>query len=259
MTVPARLHFVLHVTRALTVRSPPSGLGLDAETARNPETRSVYIPSSTLRGVWRTASCYAAHEMGLTCCSSKHPDRVKEAHNALARAGAVLVEVDGDKLCHVCSVFGTANIEGVLFFTDAEPLGDIVSTGIRPGIEIDDYTGRVSRGKLYFMETVEPGSLFRFHIDVVAEPPGLSLCQTLELLAQAALYVEAVGVGSGAARPYLWRVEHVREHGKVAWRADTPAEAARQLGCSGLGQVFSRIWLPAELTIPLSLEEGEAL
>ncbi|HID40690.1 MAG TPA: hypothetical protein EYP33_00850, partial [Pyrodictium sp.] len=170
MAMLTRLHFVLQVTRALTVRSPPSGLGLDAGTARSPETGSVYIPSSTLRGVWRTASCYAAHEMGLTCCGSKHPDRVKKAHSVLAEAGAILVEVSNEKLCHVCSVFGTANIEGVVFFTDAEPLGSIVSTGVRPGIEIDDYTGTVSRGKFYLVEAVEPGSLFRFHIDVAVEP-----------------------------------------------------------------------------------------
>ena len=254
MVVLARLYFVLQVTRALTVRSPPSGLGLDAETARNPETGSAYIPSSTLRGVWRTASCYAAHEMGLTCCSSKHPDQVKKAHSALAEAGAVLVEVGREKLCHVCSVFGTANIEGVVSFTDAEPLGNTVSTGIRPGIEIDDYTGRVSRGKLYFVETVEPGSLFRFRIEVAAEPPRLPLCRTVELLARAALYVEAVGVGSGAARPYLWRVERPGDPG---WKADKPAEAAKQLGCTGLEQLFSRIWLPAKLTIPPRPDEGE--
>ena len=250
------LRFVLQVTKALTVSVPPARLGIDAETVKDRLARggrgrasptTPVIPASTLKGVWRTSACYAANEMGLACCGTKNPDLMNEIHLVFERGGVRLVTVEGRRVCHVCALFGLSGVSSAVYFEDAYPLGYLVAVGIRPGIEVDDYSSTVRRGKLYFVEVVEPGSLFTVDVGLTLDGrfgDSFGLCQAVELLVRASEYVEAVGVGRGAARPYLYSVGF---GGSVTRE---PSEAARLLNCPGLEPVFRRVWLPEKLVLP---------
>ncbi len=262
------LDFVLQVTRALTIGSAPAAIGVDAETVKKPDGTPL-IPSSALRGAWRMAACFAADELGMTCCREKHPDRINAAHNVMQRKGARLLEVDvglggshvAEKVCHVCAVFGKPRLQGIVYFTDAEPVEGLAPLlSVRPGVEIDDYTGRVAEGKLYFMEAVEVGSLFAHSIELdvlEARRRGLGAGKAVLLLVEAARYVEPLGLGRGAVRPYLWRVYVEGPGGSQAFNEPGgAAEAVARLdGISGgrlgkLVEAFSAIWLPRVLVLP---------
>lgn len=247
--------FVLQVTRALTVSVPPTRLGIDAETikdrlaggGRQASSMTPIIPASTLKGVWRTSACYAANEMGLVCCGTKSPDLMGKMHLVFEDGGARLVTVHGRRVCHVCALFGLSDVPSAVYFEDARPLDYLVAVGVRPGIEIDDYSGTARRGRLYFVEVIEPGSLFTVDVGLVLDGrfgESFGLCQAVELLIRASEYVEAVGVGRGAAKPYLYSVVF---GGSVARE---PSEAAKLLNCLDLEPVFQRVWLPEKLVLP---------
>jgi len=248
-TAPIRLGLLLQVTRALAIRSPPLTSGVDHETFK--DKRGIVLPASSIKGVFRTAACYAASELGLSCCSTKNPEAIDKMHNLLAKRGTSLVEVKGKKVCHVCALFGFPGYRGALVFEDAEPVPGTVTIDIYPGIEIDDYTGTVSTGKLYFIEAVNPGSLF--YTSVTVTELGRELagepCWPFKLLLRGLDYVEAVGLGSGAARPYIYKVAAGSKE------ALSPREAAELSGCPDLESLFSRYWLREELKLE-SLEEA---
>jgi CRISPR/Cas system CSM-associated protein Csm3 (group 7 of RAMP superfamily) len=240
------IHLLLKVTSALTVGSPPQVFSVDAATARDEEGR-IYIPSSSIRGSWRTAACYAAYSAGLTCCGTKDPDEISKRHSSLKDDEAVVW--NGNKLCHVCAVFGSPGYQGIIVFDDAYPVDEAYTLGIRPGIEIDDYTGTTVRGKLFHTEVIEPGSLFRTAITILDNPqsPGSQLppCTILRLIIGAADFFEAVGLGKGSARPFIERVE--APDGRTA---ETPEQAVELTGCSELVSLFRRHWAPPVLETP---------
>ena len=243
LKAPIRLDLLLQVTRALAIRSPPLTSGVDHETFK--DERGIVLPASSIKGVFRTAACYAALELGLSCCSTKNPEAINKVHDLLARRGVSLVEVKGRKLCHVCALFGAPGYRGVLVFEDGELVPGSVTISIYPGIEIDDYTGTVSRGKLYFVEAVNPGSLFYTSITLAEASRELAgeSCWPLELVLGSLGYVEAVGLGSGAARPYIYKV--IVEDDEAL----TPRNAAELSGCPNLEPLFSRHWLREELNL----------
>ena len=250
LPTPIKIRLILQVTRALSVRTPPTLLGLDRETFR--DHGRVKIPASSLRGVFRTASCYAAISLGLTCCATRNPELMDMVHRRLEEEGRPLVEVGGRRVCHVCSLYGFPGHRGILVFEDAEPLPGAVTTSIYPGIEIDDYTGTVARGKLYFIEAVNPGSLFHTTITLEGQPPTMGegeegRCWPLKLLLTALNYVEAVGLGNGAARPYIHSLTTSRGTAEVT--AYTAEEAATLTGCPSLKPLFSRHWITGRLTL----------
>ena len=252
----ASIGLLLQVTAGLTIRSAPVRTILDMETYRASDGR-VIIPSSSIKGALRHAACHAAQRLGLTCCGAKAPDIMIQRHSLLASRQLGLC-YRGDEgtaipLCHVCALFGSTQYMSPLTLEDAEPV-DIVNTVQLPGIEIDDYTGTVASGKLYFREAVVPGTLFtaRIHVDLdrldalyrpgpkgcnggEAIAPG-EKCWWLELLAEALRLLEAIGIGAGSARAWIISVE-VNER-----RATEPHEAARLLGCSGK-EMLQRVWL----------------
>jgi len=246
----AELGVVLQVTRALTVGTAPRNAWVDAETAKDPVTGTPYIPASTLRGAWRMAACYAAPSLGMTCCGEKRPERIEQAHRLLAQSGASLPRVEGKPVCHVCALFGKPGLEGAVYFGDARPLNGLALLSIRPGVEIDDYTGTVSRNKLYHVETVELGSIFTFTIELDEErleAHSMSLPDALLLLAAATELVEAIGVARGSARAHIWMIRH----GDATYTS--PENAAAALGGnrrSQLVRLLRRTWLPARLTVP---------
>ena len=241
LRAPIRLDLLLQVTRALAIRSPPLTSGVDHETFK--DERGIVLPAPSIKGVFRTAACYAALELGLSCCSTKNPKSIDEIHRSLAERGVSLVDVNGERVCHVCALFGFPGRRGVLVFEDAELVPGAVTISIYPGIEIDDYTGTVSTGKLYFIEAVNPGSLFYTSVTMTATSQELARgsCWPLELVLRSLDYVEAVGLGSGAARPYIYRV---LVEGNEAL---SPRDAAELSGCPGLESLFSKHWLREEL------------
>ena len=241
-----RVGLLLQVTASLTIRAAPLDMVVDAATYRRHRggEEKVVIPSTSIKGALRQAACIAAPSIGLTCCGEKNPEKLQEAHQGLGDKGLL---IDGKRLCHVCGLFGATGHRGYLATSDAEPVEPLV-TAILPGIEIDDYTGTVSRGKLFFREAVPPGYLFTTWLEVDSDVSKLGDgCWWIRLLAAAVPLLEAVGIGSGAARAWITVIEAAQE-------AATEAEsAARLLGCSdeSTQELLRKAWL-IEKTITLT-------
>ncbi len=252
----ASIRVLLQVTAGLTIRSAPTRTILDVETYRASDGR-VIIPSSSIKGALRHAACYAAPQLGLTCCGRRSPEGMVQRHALLASKGLGLCYRDEDDavipLCHVCGLFGSVRYMSPLFIEDAEPV-DMVNTVQLPGIEVDDYTGTVASGKLYFREAIVPGTLFeaKIHVDLgrvgALYSPGprgcgggeaaapRDRCWWLKLLSGALRLLEAVGIGAGAVRAWITGVE---VDGRAAVE---PREAAGLLGC-GDSEALRVVWL----------------
>jgi len=221
-------HWMLEVTSGVTVGAPPLGSNTDTATFRfiEEDSRSSepIIPSSSIRGVWRSATCYASTARGGSCCGTKNPEEAMKIHKLLEERNQVVYRIGNMKLCTVCAIFGLPHVDSIVEFSHAEPikinnllLNSTVSVSMRPGIALDDYSGRVQEGKLYYREVLDPGSLLYFKM-VVSKPVGNEederierWCELLCTLVSAAKYVEAIGVGRGMAAPRLLAIEEVEE------------------------------------------------
>jgi len=235
------LGMIYVVTGATVIGSAPMRLGVDKETYKDSSGEPL-IPGPTIKGVLRTAACYAARSLGLSCCGAKNPETMEEVHEVLENT----VVINGRRYCHVCALFGAPGLGSALAVESARPLNGVYSLGVRPGLEIDDYTLTAREARLYYYEVIEPGSLFSGEIVVdlnVLEERGIR-CDALRLLLTGLGYVEAVGTGHGLVKPLIrW----ISVGGR---RAENPRDAARLVGCEGLEpRVFENIWAPGTIRL----------
>jgi len=123
-----------------------------------------YIPGSSLKGVFRSASEYIGKTMGLKdiCmlgegCRLKYDEMLQ--HFMKENAEQQLIETLS-KYCLICKIYGSGTFLSHVEFSDMYPIMETVSRSIKTGITIDRKSGAVKRGALYQIEFLNPGSTF---------------------------------------------------------------------------------------------------
>jgi len=126
--------------------------------------QTVYLPGSSLKGVFRTRYEQLMKLLGQAPCNLF--DRFKSCSQKLKDKHKYEHTKDGEQRynesCSACRLFGSLELGSRIRFTDAYPVGD-VKLSMRNGVGIDRKTGAASSGALYDFEVVESGT-FQFEI-----------------------------------------------------------------------------------------------
>jgi len=147
------------------------------EVSRGIETP--YIPGSSLKGVYRSASEQISKQYNVKPepCSGLANNNCMAKNKQVYNKILEYIKKDGNEdtalqmfeevACIICKLFGTQSYKSKIHFNDAYPFTDAeitVSTGTKIGIAIDRTTGAAARGALYNVEYVSPGSKFNLRI-----------------------------------------------------------------------------------------------
>lgn len=118
----------------------------------------VYIPGSSLKGVFRTYAEKIARTVGARCCNPFDDTFCgKKANEAKVSAGTAIYS-DRNYACRICQLFGSTAMASRIKFNDAYPLdGHPPKTETRTGVAIDRILGSVAHGPFDF-EVVTTGT-----------------------------------------------------------------------------------------------------
>lgn len=198
---PASLKIMLVPLSSLHVGGEPGLKGLELAVARD-STGKPFIPSTTVRGVLRTAAYLASDLANIMACKEREPEEIAKAHRQLFGGG--------NKLCPVCSMWGAPRFESALGVSDFRLASLVVASVTQlPHVEIEDYTGRARRGALYIEEVVPAGTPFTGELFIntllVSERTAGGLvggvkdkCTLYKLLIASLLLATVVGLGRGS-------------------------------------------------------------
>ena len=146
----------------------------------------LYIPASTLKGIWRHACEVIAPSMGNhSVCNSPRAENMCVNNH-----------------CIICQIFGSPTLESRIFISDLTLDGDlgIETTAIRSGVTINRNRRVAEDQRLYFTETSLPNAGFEFSGDVTIS--GSVKDDQIELLSAGLNYIHAIG--SGKTRGLGW-------------------------------------------------------
>lgn len=130
---------------------------------------TVYLPGSSLKGVFRSRAEQILRTLGGYCCMvfgrkescleheeemRNKPDKYKEAWQRYKKA------------CLACRLFGSPFLKGRALFADAYPVEGSVRLGVRSNVGINRITGGAQKGSLFQPEVVEEGT-FQVKIELV--------------------------------------------------------------------------------------------
>jgi len=115
----------------------------------------LYIPGSSLKGVFRSYAEKIARTVGASCCN---PFDDKEGSLSRFCGKRFEKETDGRKIykdsCRICKLFGSTAMASRIKFNDAYPDGD-VRPETRTGVAIDRVLGSVAHGPFDFEVVTE--------------------------------------------------------------------------------------------------------
>ncbi|MEQ8192730.1 MAG: CRISPR-associated RAMP protein Csx7 [Candidatus Eremiobacterota bacterium] len=121
----------------------------------------VFIPGSSIKGVFRSYSEKILKTLGKRCCDifdDKAEENISCSVYLDKKLG--LKPNQGDKIykncCYACRTFGCLEISSHTTFIDARPVKD-PKIEERPGVAIDRILGSAKRGALYSLEVVTSG------------------------------------------------------------------------------------------------------
>ena len=167
-----------------------SEIGADKSTVKTRDGK-LYIPASTLKGIWRHACEVLAPRM--------------ENHSVCNSPRAENMCVDNH--CIICQIFGSPTLESRIFISDLTPESDlgIESTEIRSGVTINRSRRVGEDQRLYFTETSLSNAGFEFSGDVTISNSITD--NHIKLLSAGLKYIHAIG--SGKTRGIGWlKIEH---------------------------------------------------
>lgn len=150
---------------------------LDRTTVKN-RAGELYIPASTLKGVWRHACEALAAGLGWCVC---HGPR---AENMCA---------DRNNQCIVCRLFGSPASPSSIVVGDLEATMDTTESATRSGVTINRYLGTAQEKRLFFIETSQPNARVPFVGDVYFTRSLLP--DELNLLRAGLHQIHAIGSG----------------------------------------------------------------
>ncbi len=164
--------------------SGSSETGADKSTVKTSDGK-LYIPASTLKGVWRHACETIAPSQGYTVCDSPRAENMCASNH-----------------CVICQIFGSPTLESRIFISDLKLDNDLgtETTTIRSGVTINRNRKVAEDQRLYFTETSRPNAEFEFSGDVTI---GRDITdKQVELLSAGLNYIHAIG--SGKTRGLGW-------------------------------------------------------
>ena len=184
--------------------SGTSESGVDRATVKTSDDK-LYIPASTLKGIWRHACEAIARSQPHFVCNSPHAENMcprtkKEFENEN-------IEAMRDNHCTICQIFGSPTLESRIFINDLMIDADLETqlTAIRSGVSINRNRRVAEDHRLYFTETSLPNAGFEFSGDVTL---GSKITDDqIKLLSAGLKYIHAIG--SGKTRGLGWlSIEH---------------------------------------------------
>lgn len=155
----AVLEVMLEAQGPLLIKSGTEG-GADPSVPDMQFVRSggrVYIPGSSLKGVFRSYAEKIARTVGAKCCNPfDNTFCGKKANDAKVSAGAAIYS-NRNYACRICQLFGSTAMASRIKFNDAYlPNGQNPLTETRTGVAIDRVLGSVAHGPFDF-EVVTKG------------------------------------------------------------------------------------------------------
>ena len=192
MTNPSsekRWHITVTIDTALCIGdSGPGETFADRATVKTSDGK-LYIPASTLKGIWRHACEAIASSQGQRVCNSPRAESMCEVNH-----------------CCICQIFGSPTLKSRIFINDLMIDTDLETqlTEIRNGVTINRRRRVAEDQRLYFTETSLPNAGFVFSGDVILGS-GVTNVQ-VELLDAGLNYIHAIGTGKTRGLGWL-RIE----------------------------------------------------
>ena len=169
--------------------SGTSESGVDRATVKTSDDK-LYIPASTLKGIWRHACEAIARGQEKDVCDSPRAETMCRKDH-----------------CIICQIFGSPTLESRIFINDLMIDADLETqlTAIRSGVSINRNRRVAEDHRLYFTETSLPNAGFEFSGDVTI---GSKITdEQIDLLSAGLKYIHAIG--SGKTRGLGWlSIEH---------------------------------------------------
>ncbi len=165
--------------------SGSSEIRADKSTVKTSDGK-LYIPASTLKGIWRHACEAIARGEGKHVCNSPRAE--------------TMCRIDH---CVICQIFGAPDQESRIFIDDLVMTTDLVveSTEIRNGVTINRRRRVAEDQRLYFIETSLANAGIEFSGNVTIDG-GITNDQ-LKLLRAGLNYIHAVGTGKSRGLGWL--------------------------------------------------------
>lgn len=192
MTNPAterQWRITAKVLTALCIGDSGGGeTGADRATVKTSD-RKLYIPASTLKGIWRHACEVIAKSQGNFVCKSP---RAEEMCSGQA-----------DAHCIICQIFGSPQLTSRIFINDLAADTDLVaaSTENRNGVTINRRRRVAEDQRLYFTETSLSNADISFSGDVTIDAKVTD--EQMEILRAGLKFIHAIGTGKSRGLGWL--------------------------------------------------------
>ena len=179
--------------------SGSSEAGADKSTVKT-SAGKLYIPASTLKGIWRHAcEAIARSHPHFVCNSPRAENMCPRPKEELKKEN---IEAMQNDRCIICQIFGSPSSESRIFISDLTLDNDLgaETTAIRSGVTINRGRRVAEDQRLYFTETSLPNAGFEFSGDVTI---GRDItAEQIKLLSAGLNYIHAIG--SGKTRGLGW-------------------------------------------------------
>ena len=165
--------------------SGSSETGADRSTVKSSDGK-LYIPASTLKGIWRHACEAIASGEGKYVCNSPRAEAMCRINH-----------------CVICQIFGAPDRESRIFINDLRITTDLAakSTEIRNGVTINRRRRVAEDQRLYFIETSLANAGIEFSGDVTISDEVTN--DQLALLRAGLNYIHAIGTGKSRGLGWL--------------------------------------------------------
>lgn len=200
-----------------------SGTLADKTTVKTSDGR-LYIPASTLKGIWRHAcEAIARGQEHFVCNSPRAETMCPEAH------------------CVICQLFGAPTLAAKIFLSDLVAETDLAaqSTEIRNGVTINRQRGTAEEQRLYFTETSLSHAGIAFSGDVTLANQVTEA--QIELLKAGLQAIHAIGTGKSRGLGWL-NIEHEEKEAPETGSSIEPA----------LSAAFTELAIEVTLQSPMS-------
>lgn len=179
--------------------SGSSEIGADQATVKTSDGK-LYIPASTLKGLWRHATEAITRSQGNYVCNSPLPQNM--CPRPIEELQGQNTDLFQKNHCVVCQIFGSPKLESSIFINDLKPVIGLGkdTTVNRSGVTINRNRQVAEDARLYFTETSIPSAGFEFSGEVLLSKDITS--KQFDLLTAGLNYIHAIG--SGKTRGLGW-------------------------------------------------------
>ncbi len=180
--------------------SGSSETGVDRATVKTSDGK-LYIPASTLKGIWRHACEVIARSQGDFVCKSPRAEEM--CPRPLEEYQVADTKSVKDGHCTICQIFGSPKMASRIFINDLLADTDLAagSTEVRNGVTINRRRGVAEHQRLYFTETSLSNADISFSGDVTINAKVTD--EQIELLRAGLKFIHAIGTGKSRGLGWL--------------------------------------------------------